>query len=40
MLIITGSRRLSRRATERLRNVHIAVAILGLFLCLDGAPAA
>ena len=40
MLIITGCRRSSSRGTQRLRNVHIAVAILGAFLCLDRAPAA
>jgi len=40
MLIITGSRRSDRSATQRFRNVHIAAAILGLVLCLDRAPAA
>ena len=40
MLIITGSHRSDRRGTQRLRNVHVAVAILGSLLCLDRAPAA
>ena len=40
MLVITDSRRSHRRGTERLQNIHIAIAILGLFLFLDRAPAA
>ena len=40
MSIITGSRRSERRRTERLRTIHIAIAFLGLFPCLDRAPAA
>jgi len=40
MLIIGGSHRSSRRDTEWLRNVHIAVAVLGSFFCLDRAWAA
>jgi len=40
MLVIAGSRGSDRRATERLQNIHIAIAILGLFLCLNRVPAA
>ena len=40
MFIITSSHRSSRRGTEGLRNVHIAVAILSSLLCLDQVPAA
>ena len=40
MSIITGSHRSERRGTQRLRNMHIAVAILGLFLCLHHSAAA
>ena len=40
MLIITGSRRSDRPATQRLRNIHIAAAILGSLLCLHWARAA
>ncbi len=40
MSIITGSHRSDRRGTQRLRNIHIAVAILGSLLCLDRVPAA
>ncbi|MFH1918279.1 MAG: hypothetical protein ABIP48_00110, partial [Planctomycetota bacterium] len=40
MLVITGSHRSERRETQRLRNIHIAVAILGSLLCLDRAAAA
>ena len=40
MSIISGSHRSSRRGTKGLRNVHIAVAILGSLLCLDRVPAA
>ncbi|MBL7037466.1 MAG: hypothetical protein ISR77_02500 [Pirellulaceae bacterium] len=40
MLIITGSCRSDRRGTERLQNIHIAIAILGLFMCLDRSLAA
>ena len=40
MLIITDSLRSGRRGTEGLQNIHIAIAILGLFLCLEPAPAA
>ena len=40
MSIITGSHRSDRRETQRLRNIHIAAAILGSFLCLDRGAAA
>ena len=40
MSIITGSYRSSRRGTQRLRNIRIAVVILGSLLCLHRAPAA
>ena len=40
MFIIAGSHRSDRPATERLQDIHIAVAILGSLLCLDQAPAA
>jgi len=40
MLVIAGSHRSKRRGTKRLRNIHIAVAILGSLLCLDRAAAA
>ena len=40
MSIITDSHCLSRRGTQRLRNVHVAVAVLGSLMCLDRAPAA
>jgi len=40
MLIIPGSRRLGRPATQRLRNIHILAAILSSLLCLGRAPAA
>ena len=40
MFIITGSHRSSRRGTEGLRNVNIAVAILSSLLWLDRLPAA
>ena len=40
MSIIAGSRRSNRRGPQRLRNVHIAITILGSFLCLGRAPAA
>ena len=40
MSIITDSRRSKRRGTQRLRNVQIAMAVLGSLLCLDPARAA
>jgi len=40
MLVIAGSHRSKRRGTKRLRNIHIAVAILGSLPCLDRAAAA
>ncbi len=40
MSIITERHGSSRRGTQRLRNVHIAIAILGSFLCLHRASAA
>ena len=39
MLIITVTHRSDRTATQWLRNIHIAVAILSSLLCLDRAPA-
>ena len=40
MFIIRGSHRSKRQPAERLRTIHVAVAILGSLLCLDLAPAA
>ncbi|MFC1596595.1 hypothetical protein ACFL5Q_01430 [Planctomycetota bacterium] len=40
MLTFTGDDRSDRQAAKRLRNVHVAVAILGALLSLDRAPAA
>ncbi len=39
MSIIKGGHRSDRRETKRLPNIHVAVAILASFLCLDPAPA-
>ena len=39
-MIITNKNCPDRRRTERFRNIHFAVAILGSLLCLGGAPAA
>jgi len=40
MSITKGSHRSDKQRTQRFRNIHIAVAILGAFLCLDRATAA
>ena len=40
MSIITGIRCSASGRTEQLRNIYIAVVILGSWPCSDGAPAA